>query len=499
MRAFCLCLPLYTLQDYRKAIVPAVTSNWCELSIPEQERMLTMNHFFCGLHYIVGLAEQAQACLSTWEKTAIVNDNTHSFQRDSEPGTVRLVRTACKALEAHCNEQSGNHMQFKAYLEAAGISSIPLARFVGNRFNILFYNAAGVYYLRKHMVSFYDDAFGTPNRLHAAVRDDLRKTQYLAACRALGIVDKLITAPLWRILASRTATIASVSTTYTSLHDALLILKDDASPLLDGSARPLKDATITMDKVHQELFTPGETDEETLVILQLLAAAFATFTKRLLHDHLPGGVFHNMTQQEKAETKTVATTNVISERSFAQLDRMKREKPNATVIAMEAMMLFTNNKTAEWLAHQSPDQRHQLFTSAIQGAASHRDLYRQRCQKIRLHHQAVLREKQKKREEKEASQLRMKEELSREISLVGLWRTGDEIAMKLSTLPLVSKKVSVLKTQIKFRRLVLQQQAEKSLFQWSTGGKALTWQELAGNLVRLTGTSLEPGTDVPPP
>ena len=49
------------------------------------------------------------------------------------------------------------------------------------------------------------------------------------------------------------------------------------------------------------------------------------------------------------------------------------------------------------------------------------------------------------------------------------------------------------------RRLVMQQQAEKSLFQWSTGGKALTWQELAGNLVRLTGTSLEPGTDVPPP
>jgi len=478
-------IPSYRQQDYRKELVPNLTANWSELSTTEQDATLRMNNFFCGLHYIVGLAEQAQACLSTWEKTAVTSNNSHSFPNDSEPGTVRLIRTTCKALEAHCSEQAGNHVQFKAYLEMAGYGSIPLARFVGNRFNILFYNAAGVYYLREQIVAFYDKAFGTPNRLHSAVRDDLRRPEYLAACRALGIIDKLITGPLWRRLASPTTTIASVSAVYSSLLESLNEWKDDASPLLEGYGKPFQDAHISLDEVHQELFEQDDCDADTLVVLQLLSSAFAVFTERLLKDHLPGGEYHTMTEKMQSQTASVSTTNVASERTFAQLDRQKREKPNASVVAIEGMMLFANNETTEWLSKQTPERRSQLFTSAIQGAEAHRHLYRQRCQKIRDHHQAVVKEKLQKREKKAAEDLRMKEQLSRDIAQVGLWSTEDEVLAKLATVPLVSKKVSTLKTQVKFRKVVLQQQADKSLFQYSANGKAFTWQELAKNLISL--------------
>ena len=64
-------------------------------------------------------------------------------------------------------------------------------------------------------------------------------------------------------------------------------------------------------------------------------------------DHLPGGVldeaFTNLVMQ------SVPKTNVVSERDFAKLDRFLREKSNASTLSLEALILFTNNKTAKWL------------------------------------------------------------------------------------------------------------------------------------------------------
>ena len=42
--------------------------NWHELSDDEQQSISQMNNFFCGLHYLVGLAEQAEASLTECEK-----------------------------------------------------------------------------------------------------------------------------------------------------------------------------------------------------------------------------------------------------------------------------------------------------------------------------------------------------------------------------------------------------------------------------------------------
>ena len=71
---------------------------------------------------------------------------------------------------------------------------MPLAAFQGNRFNILFYDGAGVYFLREHMTKYLTTAHGSAlNLLLQAVLADLKVPQYLAGCRALGIIDKLVT------------------------------------------------------------------------------------------------------------------------------------------------------------------------------------------------------------------------------------------------------------------------------------------------------------------
>ena len=71
-----------------------------------------------------------------------------------EAGIVWLVRTACKALQRQGSEQTGCYLQLETFLKGQGLKDMSLAHFKGNRFNILFYNGAGVYFLREKIVDF---------------------------------------------------------------------------------------------------------------------------------------------------------------------------------------------------------------------------------------------------------------------------------------------------------------------------------------------------------
>ena len=97
------------------------------------------------------MADTAASTLLQWETTHFsedpINHSTGVLVHKSESGTVRLVRTACKALSKHGSEQSGIYQPFTAYLSSNNIPKNPLASFRGNRFNILFYDAGAVYHI----------------------------------------------------------------------------------------------------------------------------------------------------------------------------------------------------------------------------------------------------------------------------------------------------------------------------------------------------------------
>ena len=85
---------------------------------------------------------------------------------------------------------------------------------------------------------------------------------------------------------------------------------------------------------------------------------------RLVEDQLPGGMYHDPSAGLIAETKSVPTTNVIRERDFGKLDRFLREKPNASTLSLEAMIMFTNNKTASWLNMKTLKEREEFIKQA---------------------------------------------------------------------------------------------------------------------------------------
>ena len=75
-----------------------------------------MNNFFCGLHFVVGLADSAGATLKLWEST--FEDDLPAGTNSSSSGTQRFIRTACKAFHARGSQQAGCSTYFCSYLRS---------------------------------------------------------------------------------------------------------------------------------------------------------------------------------------------------------------------------------------------------------------------------------------------------------------------------------------------------------------------------------------------
>ena len=54
------------------------------------------------------------------------------------------------------------------------------------------------------------------------------------------------------------------------------------------------------------------------------------------------------------------------------LDRLIREKPHSTILALEAHILFSNNKTSSWFASQTPEVQGELMETARRMSQKHK-------------------------------------------------------------------------------------------------------------------------------
>jgi hypothetical protein len=79
------------LSEYRESILPDVVSGWREMSEQEQEQVTRINNFYCGVHFLVGLADAADTSIKLCEATFFEGSTCSS-------GTQRLIRTACKSF-----------------------------------------------------------------------------------------------------------------------------------------------------------------------------------------------------------------------------------------------------------------------------------------------------------------------------------------------------------------------------------------------------------------
>ena len=296
------------------------------------------------------------------------------------------------------------------------------------------------------------------NRLLKAVLHDLKNPLYIAACRALGLLDKIITGPLWRKIQDSSVSVLDMGPVYCEFLENCDSWGIDAQCFVEGSAVLETANRIHVDDVWRELIADDESNAATQELLQLLFKAFSITIHRLLFDHLPGGKFHSTVTDATLiqETASVPTTNIAPERDFAVLDRVLREKPNATIIALESLILFAHNKTSKWLDEQGIDEREKIFKAARMLAPSFKEKFKKRQLEIQRQNEDRLHKKQQAVELKATQELKEKEKLTEEISKVGsLWMSKSDTVTGLANAKKKAEKVRLLKLQIKFRCMVL--------------------------------------------
>ena len=211
----------------------------------------------------------------------------------------------------------------------------------------------------------------------------------------------------------------------------------NAATVMSGAAVVFDDFPPSVDPIYSSLFARSDFDDTVEEILCMLFSAFSSLLEHLVGDHLHGGSYDATNETLIEENRSVPKTNTVSKRDFAQLDRLLREKPNASVLSLEAMILFSNNKTGKWLNEKLPSERSELLRKARAHAPELRHLYQARKKKLLSERARVLQAKELALKCLQEKKVQEKEKLTQAMMIYGLWQTDKQ--MKEGLVKLKSK------------------------------------------------------------
>ena len=452
-------------------------------------------NFFCGLHSLVHFAETCAKAVCEVEKDVYPEKSPispGSFNKDGESGTLRLIRTASKAFARGADEKSGCHLAFVTsisdFLKENKIRSLKLVPLRGQRFNILFHNAGQVYLLHKKMSCFLSGF--TLNRLTKSVAFDLKVPTYIAGCKALGLISKLVSTPLWNLLENKNINILDMNKYYLMLKNGLEDAAENVSDFMTGKVKPLGDVEIKEDIVYECLTESGEYDNECEMFVSVILAALAKYVSTKFKDFLPGGIYSDPTDEMKAKVVSVEKHNKFSERIFVYYDNLLRFKPHISTLASEAYVAFSINKTGQWLKEMSEEDSNAIVAAARKEVANIRRQFKQRQTIIKEKRKEKLLEQRRVKEAADARKVQKQEEITNSVIFYGLWQSEEQVDNMVLALPTKSEKVKALKAQLRFRKEIFQQMpADSSIYKFSKKqhGKTvqLSVEELKENVKAL--------------
>ena len=355
------------LQEVRTTLLPDVISAWDILSPDTRNTISEMNNFFCKMHLLVNFASEADKCLMLFESNVVLEGrNPYSYQTGS--GAARLVRSVSQALTRHGSQTAGVASLFDAYMATNGKKS-HLITFHGHRFNHIFYSSAATYFHISDILTFLQ-SLSDPNDLIKCVLFDIQEKVYIAGIRALGIIDKIITGPFWRLIEGSKSILDLNNPHLKLLQEMWILWSSDASGLMLGNPLfPETVVSIHKDQLYDSLFQVSEDptlDTYTQMCLELCLNGMLLIIERQAKDQLSGGKYSNVADDSTLheECKNVPTTKTCSERDFAVLGILMRMKPAATNLVYEAVIMWSNNQTTQWLNQLPPADKATLLEQA---------------------------------------------------------------------------------------------------------------------------------------
>ena len=181
-------------------------------------------------------------------------------------------------------------------------------------------------------------------------------------------------------------------------------------------------------------------------------------SRRLYSDYLVGGKWESCRGDKdlRESLTSVPKHNNFSETVFGQLDRIMKEKPNISLIASEAYIMFVHNKTIDWLNGKTDQEKSLLLSQARKYVKPARCKFMTRISEIERRRRANLEDKMKKAEELETARLKRLEDYTNAILDWGLWQTDVQVDFHMGTdFKTKTDKISALTAQLNFCKHVL--------------------------------------------
>ena len=362
------------LKLLREQLLPKVVENWDMLAKDEKSEMSDMANYYCKLHLLANFASETDKVLKSFEELLLTDEIEQIFSfKTRESSAARLVRTSCKAFHVRRSDEAGVASYFDSFLNGRGEKSL-LVPFIGNRFNILFYNAGAVYYHADAIKEFFK-AWPDPNKLLKAVNEDISNNLFWLEHLVLLINNTK----------ENTENILSLNPYLFRLKMKLSEFCNDASSLLLGSTIfNERDIQHNQDVLWESLFKEKteEFDVLTQQALEVILHAASIILERQCVDQLPGGKYWHASNSIKICSESVPTTNKASESDFAILDLLIRTKPNISIHGIQAPTMWARNETTEWLNKLTSDQKLVLFDTACANVLKIKEKFKER--KIKL-------------------------------------------------------------------------------------------------------------------
>lgn len=85
---------------------------------------------------------------------------------------------------------------------------------------------------------------------------------------------------------------------------------------------------------------------------------------------------------EPSIMKCVPKSSVFAESVFGRLDQMLKQKPNTTTLAAEAYIMFSQNKTMNWLEKKGEGEREKLLKEARKESNAIRERFKVEMQQF---------------------------------------------------------------------------------------------------------------------
>lgn len=374
------------------------------------------------------------------------------FNKGGECNAQAFIRVASKLFTS---DSCGDSTELRSFLKEKGFPQ-QIPRWVGNRFNILFYSAGRLHLIGEAIVDYFRLVNKPTNDLHRAFVNawNIDNIRHL---RCLGLVGALVARP-WMEVVSEGGNILEMNNLYESAANMLTKWSEEPQSMLRDNCTvfgtpPVKDEVLTA-----LLSQPFKDD--MVGPLKAILTSILDVIRRQLGSQLPGGQFWESSEVLKEQAASCCNSNISGERNFAQLDSHLHHAPNIGIGKIESKVMFKANATRHWLQNKPQGSRKELIRNNIKAGAKERKREMENKVTYREKVKRRVREKQQKLTEKAEKARNKVEELIESILQDGVIEHRDECETKVNGMS-KTRATGMLKAQIQFRTKILGQDIGK--------------------------------------